>query len=195
MFIDYVTLLLLNMTAGLIVLAGFVIGGLHHPGAKQWCPPLLVVGAVAVAGGLHVSLTWPLPGPYNMIFGEMSVMLGALWLGAALAIGRGWSLMPLTLVAVPAGLAAILLGAGLSSYGLTQKPWLSAVGFVLTGLTGVLSPVVVYLRRYGWVRGFAAGLVLLAAAVWAVTAGGAYWAHLDPEGNVATWAPVFMRGP
>jgi putative membrane protein len=38
MFIDYITLMLINLVAGLILLATYVYFGLDEPNQKRWIP-------------------------------------------------------------------------------------------------------------------------------------------------------------
>ena len=68
-FIDYVALLLVNMTAGFVVLAFFLLYGLSGE-RKRWAAPFAMAGLVAFLCGLHMIFRWPLPGAYNSAFGE-----------------------------------------------------------------------------------------------------------------------------
>ncbi len=49
-----------------------------------------------------------LPGAFNLAFGEMTVLLGGLLLGAGISLAAGWSLLPLAVTAFVAGAAAIV---------------------------------------------------------------------------------------
>ena len=69
MFIDYITLMLINMVAGLVLLADFVYRGLDGANPKRWIPGFGLVGAIALVTGLHMTLTWPVPGSFNISFG------------------------------------------------------------------------------------------------------------------------------
>ncbi|MCE5324858.1 MAG: DUF981 domain-containing protein [Planctomycetaceae bacterium] len=183
MFIDYITLLLTNMAAGLLVLAWFYARGLGKDDLRPWAAPFAATGLVATLCGLHMVFTWPVIGPYNSFFGEMSVLLGAVYLAAALALGLGWTLRPLSIYAFIAGLAAILVGARIIHLNLTAVPLLSGIGFILTGAGGLLLGFVVCVRQSVAVRVFAALVVLAASGIWAVTAGMAYWVHADAFKN------------
>ena len=107
MMIDYLTLMLINMAAGLFLLGCFVWRDLDTPeDFGRWVPAFAICGLVAAIGGFAITFTWPLPQPYNSAFGEMSVLLGVLWLGLALALAKKWELLPLAIYAVFAGAAA-----------------------------------------------------------------------------------------
>jgi putative membrane protein len=192
MFIDFVSLLLLNMTAGYVLLSLYVYRGLDDPLNRRWIAGFLMVGVVAFVFGGYMAMTWPLPGPYSMIYGEMSVMFGVIFLGAAAAIATGWSLLPVTVVAFFAGLAAVVNGVRIIDLGLTTHPLMSGIGFILSGAAGVLSaPTLRYLRGNRPFRVVAALWLLAAAGVWAVTVYGEYWMH---AAMLSKWAPLVMRG-
>lgn len=183
---DYLTLMLVNMSAGLFLLACFVYRGLDSPEPTRWVPGFLVAGFVATVTGLHMSLTWPLPetvgqmtiGMFNSAFGEMSVLLGVLFLGAAVALWKGWDLLTLGVYAFFAGLAAVILGLRIIEQALTMKPVLSGLGFILSGLGGVLALPAMWLRRVEAVRVVGAIVLVVASAIWALTGYVAYWHHI-----------------
>jgi len=191
MFIDYITLMLINMVAGLVLLADFVYRGLDGANLKRWIPGFGLVGAIALATGLHMMWTWPIPGSFNISFGETTVLFGGLYVATALAIAQGWDLLTLTVYAFFAGLTSILVGARIIDLGQTQRPLIAGLGFILTGLGGVLAaPTLVYLRDNKTWRTVGAGVLLLAALVWAVIGYMAYWSHLD---GFSGWQPPVMR--
>ncbi len=84
--IDYVTLLLVNMVCALVVLAFFLWWGLGRADTGHWAPAFGICGLVATIAGFAMAFTWPLPKPFSMAYGETSVLLGVLFLGAAWAL-------------------------------------------------------------------------------------------------------------
>jgi putative membrane protein len=182
MMIDYVTLLLTNMVAGLIVLACFLWWGLDQPDNRPWAPALGICGLVATIGGLVMTFTWPIPKPYATAYGEMSVLLGVLFLGAAWGLTAGWSLRPLGCYAFVPGLTAILLGVRIIHLSLTRWPVVSGVGCILTGLGGVGAGVTLCRWDIKALRIVGALAMLAAAVIWIVTAFMAYWLHMAPPG-------------
>jgi putative membrane protein len=181
MFIDYVTLMLVNMAAGLVVLAFFVAFAVHKDDRRAWAPAFAITGLVATVCGFVMTFTWPLPYPYNIAFGELSVMFGLLYLAAALSLSKGWDLMPVGIYAVIAGAVAILVGVRIIVLGLTNSPALSGAGFILTGSIGVLMPLLLCARKIAAIRFLGALLPLAAAFIWAWTGCLAYWFHLLPK--------------
>jgi len=188
MFIDYLTLMLINMSAGFAILALFVLSFINGD-RKKLAPGLLVSGFVALVTGFHEIFTWPIISSYNIPFGEMSVLFGALLFGGAIALLRDWDLLSLGIYATFAGAASILLGIRMYSLGMTSEPLVSCAGFVLSGLMGILSLPVYLLRSKRLVRILATIALAGAAAIWLVFAGLGYWAHLA---NFAKWLPSTM---
>ena len=189
--IDYISLMLVNMAAGLAVLAFYLLFAIHRGEARSWAPAFAMPGLVALLTGLHMTLTWPIPdlskiAPKlpnlqfaNVAFGEMSVLFGVLFLAAALALAKGWSLLPMSIFAFFAGAVAILVGIRLWCLGLTRTPAQTGVGFILTGVGGLLTAPFVRWRHHFVVRLIPAVVLLAAAALWAYTGGSAFWGHLQ----------------
>ena len=191
MFIDYNVLLLLNMAGGFILLAGFVYRGLDEENPARWAPGFGIVGLIAFLLGLHMSVIWPLPGPYNEAFGSTSVLLGGISLAAAWALARNLSPLIVAWYALPMGAGAIVLGLRIWNLKLTAAPELTAVGFVLSGLGGLLAaPGYLVLKRYPALRWIASVAMLLAAAIWLYTGLKGYWAHME---FFKGWVPLAMK--
>jgi len=125
-----------------------------------------------------MSFTWPLPVPYNCAYGEMSVLLGMLFLGASWSLAKEWDLLPLGIYAFFAGGAACLLGVRIIDQHLTLTPLMSEVGFILSGACGLFAGLVLWYRKIKSLRVLGAAVLLIAAAIWLLTAYEAYWSHL-----------------
>src|SRR5574340_702154 len=154
LFIDWVPLLLLNAMIGYVLLAAFVYRGLGEEDRAKWSPGFLMVGTLALVFGGLMAARWPLPGPYSPLFGETSVLLGIASLGAGLAMAKGWSLATVTWYGFFAGIGAIIIGVNIILLKLTAAAVPSGIGFVLSGLAGVLSPLGWYARWHRRVRLF-----------------------------------------
>lgn len=193
MFIDYITLMLINMVAGLVILADFVYRGLDDgANLRRWIPGFGLVGGVALVTGLHMIWTWPVPGSFNISFGETTVMFGFLFIAAAVAIAMNWDLFTITVYAFFAGLAALLIGIRIINLEQTRQPIVAGLGFILTGLGGILAaPTLVYFRsNKGW-RTLGTAVLLMAALIWAFIGYMAYWGHLA---SFSEWQPPVMQG-
>ncbi|HEY3398456.1 MAG TPA: DUF981 domain-containing protein [Armatimonadota bacterium] len=191
LFIDFLTLLLVNMAAGFALLAHFVFRGLDREDQRAWVPGFAMVGAIAVIFGGYQTLCWPLPGQFNTAFGEMSVLLGTVFLGAALALGLGRGLGAVTLYAFFAGLAAMVVGVSIYVQHLTASPLVTAAGFLLSGLAGVCSgPTLLLGRRHRLFRVAITAVLLGIALLWMAVAYPAYWGHMSHFGK---WEPVIHQ--
>jgi len=192
MFIDYVSLLLINAMVGHFLLAYYVYSGLDDANQTKWAPGFLMVGVISVVFGGIMAATWPLPGAYGSAFGEMSVLLGIVFLGAGVAMAKGWDLTTVACYAFFAGVAAIVIGVRIIQLKLTGNPALSGAGFILSGIAGVFAaPTLAYMRSNRAFRTIAAIVVVIAGVVWAATVYPGYWMHME---FFAKWVPVMMRG-
>ncbi len=186
MFIDYLSLLLVNMAAGFLILAVFLCKGLSSAQKKDWVPAFVIVGLVAFICGLHLIWIWPLPGSYNSAFGETSVLFGVLFLGAALALAKGYELYPLGIYSLFAGIAAVVIGARIINLGMTKEPLVSGAGFILSGLSGIGVLPALFLRNRKPVVLICAFFLIVAAILWACTGLFCYWGHME---SFAKWVP------
>jgi putative membrane protein len=190
MFIDFLPLLLVNMAAGLFLLACYAFGERVRTNRPQWAPAFGITGLIAAIGGFYIIFNFPLPGPFNVAFGEMSVLLGLLFLGGSWSVSRAWSLKPLAIYSLFAGAAAVLIGVAHIKMGLTQTPLLAGIGFILTGAAGVLFGPAIWVSFLNWLRWLIGIGLIIASGIWAVIAGFAYWNHLT---HFAKWAPTIFQ--
>jgi putative membrane protein len=69
----------------------------------------------------------------------------------------------------------------------------AAIGFVMAGLGGVGAfPFLQWFKDNKAVRWLAVAVLLVTAAIWAVTFYGALWAHMA---SFAKWVPATMAAP
>ena len=193
MFIDYLTLIMINMVAGTVLLAYYLWRGMDDTDQRPYASAFAGVGLLAIILGLHLNLTWPLPGSYNIAFGEPTTLFGVVFLMTALSLSQGWNLVPVSIFAFFAGLDSLLVGVRVLSLGLTKEPLFSAVGFVMAGLGGVFSaPFFMFFRNNKTFRMLAVLVLLATAAIWAFTFYGSLWGHLE---SFAKWLPATMAAP
>ena len=191
MFIDYLTLIMINMVAGTVLLAYYLWRGLDEPDQRPYAAAFFGVGLVALITGLHLSFNWPLPGSYNIGYGEATTLFGVVFLTTSLALWQGWSLIPVSIHAFFAGIDAIVVGLRILSLQLTKEPLISAVGFILAGLGGVAAaPFFLFFRNNRMVRMIGVLMLLATAAIWAITFYGSLWTHLE---SFQDWLPPTMN--
>jgi putative membrane protein len=187
MFINYVTLMLVNLAAGLSLLAGYVYFGLGSSNQIRWIPGFGVVGAIALVTGLHMSLTWPIIGSFNIAFGETTVLFGILFVGTSITLAMGWELLTLGIYGFFAGLVSLLIGIRIINLGVIPISLLAGVGFILVGLGGLFAALTLYLKENRFLRVIGAIVLTVAALIFAFIGLSSYWAHLA---NFSTWQPL-----
>jgi len=190
MFIDYLTLVMINLVAGSVLLAYYLWKGIDEKDQRPYAAAFFVAGLVGVVTGFQLSFTWPLPGSFNVAYGDADTLFGIVYLGTAIALWQGWSLIPISIYAFFAGIDAIIGGMRLYSLNLGQEPLVAAVGFILAGLGGVFSfPFLQWFKKNQTVRWIAIAVLVVTAGIWAVTFYAALWAHMA---SFAKWLPATM---
>lgn len=187
MFIDYVSLMLINLAAGLALLAGYLYFGLGSSNQRRWIPGFGVVGAISLVTGLPMTLTWPIPGSFNIAFGETTVLFGILFVGTSLTLVMGWELLSLGIYGFFAGLVSLLIGFRFINLGLTPVAVPAGIGFIAVGLGGIFSAPTLYLKENRFLRIIGAIVLTVAALIFGFLGLTAYWVHLA---DFSTWQPV-----
>lgn len=191
MFIDYLTLIIINVVAGLFILAWFLWKGLDQEDKKPWSAAFFGVGLISFITGLQISFTWPFPSSYNIAFGDSTTLFGLTYLVVAIALWKEWDLFPASLIGVFSGISSFLYGLRILSLQLTQTPLISGLGFIFAGLAGFFSaPFLLWFRNNKVMRVLAILLVLAATAIWFVEFVGASWGHME---MFAKWVPATMK--
>lgn len=192
MFIDYLTLIMINLVAGTVILAYYLYKGLDAEDQQPFAAGFGMVGLLGLVLGLVLTFTWPLPGSYNIAFGEATTLFGTVFFATAVAIYKRWNLTPVAVYSFFAGVYAVIVGVRIISLGLTQQPLISGLGFIMAGLGGVLAvPALGLMKKYKVLRLLAALFLVVTALLWAVTFYGSLWAHMETFKN---WLPLIMRG-
>lgn len=191
MFINYISLMLINLVAGLFLLASYVYYGLEH-GSKRWIPGFGITGAIALLTGLHMTFTWPVRGSFNIAYGETTILFGILFIATSIALAQGWDLMTIAVYGFFAGLTALLIGVRIINLDITKRPLLSGIGFILTGLGGMFAAPTLYFRTNRILRLVGTIVLVAAGCIFALTGYLTYWGHMADYSN---WQPLPMRTP
>lgn len=190
MFVNYLTLIMINLVAGMALLAYFVATGLKPN--KGLASGFGIVGLMGLLLGLYMIFNWPLPGSYNIVFGESTVLFGIVFLGAALSLAKEWDLYPVTLYGFFAGLYGVVAGVQIIAQGLTREPVASGIGFILAGLSGVLAPLALKWKENKALKYIGLALLILTLLFWAYTWYGTLAGHIH---DYTKWVPdtLLMR--
>ena len=191
MFIDYLTLIMINLVAGTVLLAFYLWKGMDEVDQRPYAAAFFATGLIGLVTGLQLSFTWPLPGSFNVGYGDAATLFGVVFLGTSIALWQGWSLVPVSLYSVFAGIDAIIVGFRLYSLKLGQEPLVAAIGFILAGLGGLGAfPFLMWFKGSKAMRWIAIVILLVTAGIWAVTFYSALWAHMA---SFAKWVPPTMK--
>ena len=190
MFIDFLTLVMINLIAGTILLAFYLWKGIDEKDQRPYAAGFFAAGLVGVITGFQIAFTWPLPGSYNIAFGDTTTLFGVVFLATSLALWQSWDLLPVSIYAFFAGAEAVFAGYVILLQGLTKEPLLSAVGFILAGIGGLGAfPFFMWFRGNKSVRYLAIAILVVTAALWAVTFYGSLIGHMA---SFAKWVPSTM---
>jgi putative membrane protein len=190
MFIDFLTLVMINLVAGTALLAYYLWRGIDEKDQRGYAAAFFGVGLVSLVTGLQISFTWPLPGSYNVGYGDATTLFGVVFLVTAIALYFGSSLIPVSIYSFFAAIDALIVGVRIYSLNLTKEPLISAVGFILAGLSGLgVFPFLMWFRENRMVRWIGILLLLGTALLWAITFYGSLWGHMDA---FSKWVPATM---
>jgi len=191
MFIDNLTLMLICVSASFLTIAGYLLCGLHKDeGQGSWAAVFGILGIVLLASGFHVTWEWPLPGAFNVAYGEPCVLLGALMIGASISIYNGWSLIPLAIPAFLFGGASLVIAFGIYQLHLSKEPLMTAFGFAISGVGGVFAFTPLVFPKQKIFKYVGALDMIGSGLLWAATAFMSYYAHLQGFGK---WLPPGMK--
>ena len=99
MFIDFLTVIMINLVAGTVLLAYYLWKGIDEKDQRPYAPAFFMVGLLSFITGLQLAFTWPLPGSYNIAYGDASILFGVVFLATGLSLWQGWNLLPVTIYA------------------------------------------------------------------------------------------------
>ena len=181
---------MINLVAGTVLLAYYLWKGLDSEDQKPYAAAFGLTGLLSIILGLRISFTWPLPGSYNVGFGDTTTLFGVVFLGAAISLAKGWDLKPIALYAFFAGIDAVIVGIRTWSLQLGKEPLIASFGFILAGLGGLFAfPFFQWFRDNKTFRWVAILILLATATIWAISFYGALWNHMA---NFDKWVPATM---
>lgn len=178
MFIDFVGVMLVNLAAGLAILAHYLYVNPDRGTRRSWASGFFAVGLLGLLTAFAMVVTWPLPGSYNVAFGEPALFLSVAFLAAAVTLAFEWEPLIPALFGVFGGILAIVVGIRLMNLGMTKSPVLAGWGYITAGLGGLLTLPALQWRQVRWIAVLAAIILGISALIWAVTGYEAVWGHL-----------------
>jgi len=146
----------------------------------------LGVGIYALATGIWATITWPFPGPYNIvlmdpwaIFGVACLILG---LSLLLKIDFAFTSIPFAFV----GILPVVHGIAILNFHLTKEPDATFVMYFLTGLSVLLSPI--FFNKKNKMLAWLGVAFLVIAGIVAIYIGiNATFGHIPAWGKWSPW--------
>ncbi len=189
MFIDFTGVMLVGIGAGFVILADYLFRAPAAESRAPWAAGFFAAGLLGLLTSLPMILTWPLPGAYNIAFGEPALYLSIAFLGAGITLALRWEPLIPAIYGAFGGLIAIVVGLRIGNLGLTKEPTLTLVGYLAAGLGGILTLPAIQYRNVRAIALIAAACLVVAAVVFLFIGYAAYWSHLSA---FAKWVPATM---
>ncbi len=146
-----------------------------------------IVGVYALATGIWGTITWPMPGGYNIvimdewpIFGIACLILG---LSLLLRLDFAFSSIPFAFI----GILPVIHGVAIIFYRMTRQPEVAGLMYILTGLSVILSPLLFY-KKNKWLAWLAVVLLVIGGFLALFIGVNATFGHIP---GWAKWRPWY----
>jgi putative membrane protein len=178
MFVDYLAVMLLNLGAGLALLAHYLYVNPEKDSRRSWAAGFFAVGFLGLVSSLPMMIMWPLPSSFNVAYAGPMLYLSMVFLAGGLTLMLEWEPVIPAIYGFFGGIYAIVIGIRLLDLKLGAEPAVAFLGFVLTGIGGMLFLPAIYWRKNRLLTIVTAIILGLAAIIWLFTAYDAVWAHI-----------------
>lgn len=144
-FVDSLTVMLLLTGFSALTIAFYVF--LAAKGKKDFSMlivPGFVFGIFDVISGFIMSFTWPLPGSYNILFGDPILVLGLFMVAGSYMLYKKLDVRILSIFAVFLGVYILLGAISMYTFNLESgQNFISSFGFyIVAALSALFSPLV-----------------------------------------------------
>lgn len=145
-FIDSLAIMLIGLGAGILLVALHVLFTVRNKieiSKEKLALPAMAIGFFDFISGFIMAFTWPLPGGYNMLFGDPLLLFGLLLLTGGYMVYKGKDPSMMTILSFFLGIYVILGGYAMMAYGLeTGANFLPAFGlYMSSGIAALISPL------------------------------------------------------
>ena len=190
MFVDYLAVMLVNLGAGLALGAHYLYMKPDKQFRKSWAAGFFAVGLVGLLTSVPMTLDWPLPGGYNVAYGEPALLLSALFLAAAMTLVFEWEPLIPAIYGFFAAIYAVVIGIRIYNLHLSSDPFAAFMGYLLTGIGGMLVLPTLQWHDNRTLRVLTAIILGLAALLWLFIGYQAGWGHVA---DFAKYLPASMH--
>lgn len=178
MFVDYTAVMLVGISAGFVILAHYLYTNPPPEARQPWAAGFFAAGLLGLVTSVPMLVNWPLPGGFNVAFGEPALFLSIAFLAAAITLALRWEPLIPALYGFFGGIMAVVVGARILDLGLTQSPAVAAIGYIAAGLGGMLTLPAINYRATRWIAVAAAVCLGIAAVAFLFTGYMAFWGHI-----------------
>ncbi len=188
-FIDFLAVMLVGMAVGFVILADYLYRSPAADTRAPWAAGFFAAGLLGLVTSLDIVYTWPLPGSFNIAYGEPALYLSITFLAAAITLAMKWEPLIPALFGAFGGVIAIVVGIRIDNLAMGSAPFLTMLAFVAAGIGGILTLPAIQFRDHRWIAIVAALLLIASAVLFLLMGYEAYWAHLA---DFAKWVPATM---
>ena len=190
MFVDYLAVMLINLGAGLALLAHYLYVRPAKEARRSWAAGFFAVGLLGLLTSLPMVLTWPLPGGFNVAYGEPGLFFSVLFIAAGLTLTFEWEPLIPAIYGFFGAIYSIVIGIRIQDLKLGSQPTVALLGFLLTGIGGLLVLPAIQWRENRTLATITAIILGLAAIIWLFTGYDAGWGHVL---DFAKYLPATMK--
>ncbi len=142
-FIDPLAVMLLSLGVSAALISAFFYEAAKGMDLKELVIPALIFGIFDFMSGFVMSEFWPLPGAYNMLFGDPIMILGMLLIAGSIMIYKGQNLRTLSIPGVMLGIYLFVESAAIVNFKLESGDNLfAAMGlYIMSGISAVYSVI------------------------------------------------------
>ncbi|MGC9011250.1 MAG: DUF981 family protein [Candidatus Micrarchaeia archaeon] len=181
-FVDPLTIMLVAVAASASLIAIYLISqALGKKIAEELAMPGFFIGVFDFLSGFFMSFSWPLPGAYNILFGDPMLFLGIIMLAGSYMLYKKISLRYMPILGFLLGIYLLVETYGIATLNLESgKYFMPAFSFYLfSTISALLSPIAsLDPKKYKYAYHFLAALLILTALLAMFIGCGGIYEHL-----------------
>ncbi|MCL5680238.1 MAG: DUF981 family protein [Candidatus Marsarchaeota archaeon] len=184
-FVDSLAVMLLALGSSASLMAiYFIMAALQKKNIQNLVVPSLIFGMFDTVSGFIMAFAWPLPGAYNILFGDPMLFLGLILTSAAIMLYKNMDLRILSVPGFLFGIYVLIEGIGIVTIKGLESGFDQVIAtslYTFAGLSALFSPLMyanpkTHDGKYAYY--FLAALLILTALVALIIGYSAIYGHL-----------------